>query len=584
MSAYRFASAPRPADQPLGWQALGDALRRWVLAHGGSDLLACWAQRICEAEGKGNTAVYLGTPAHDRDEPPECTDEELAALRAQPLVAADDIGAPRPFVLDAEGRFYLWRNRRDETQVIAALRERRAVAAPAPLAEADLDRLFAGRKDQAVMPQRQAVLRVGGRRLFVLTGGPGTGKTATVLRMLVRLQHDASAPLAMALTAPTGKAAQRLAQSLRQGRESLLAAGLPADWRAALACVPETAQTLHRLLGYQRWNGGYLHHAGHRLAADAVVVDEASMADLSLLRALLDALRPEAALILVGDADQLASVGAGSALMDIVEAQDREGASDLVRLQHCFRTRQQALADVYQSVHAGPDAFAAALAQAGEDVRRHEVKDRKQLQAILRRWSQQLAARAPVPCSDADGARAALQTLSCQQLLCALREGPFGATAAAAAIERALRAAWHVPEGDAWYPGRAVVVVRNDYAAGLFNGDVGLCLADADGRLSVWFESEAGVRAFAPEAVPAHESAFALTVHRSQGSEYDRVAVLLPPADGSPILTQQLLYTALSRARLQAELWCTHGALVAALKHGVRRSGGLAERMLHPGG
>ncbi|MBS0193797.1 MAG: exodeoxyribonuclease V subunit alpha [Proteobacteria bacterium] len=581
MSAYRFIAAPPPSTGLDAWTALGDALGRWVRAHGGSPMLADLAQQVCEADGKGDTALFLAAAADTHDGLPACSAEELDSLRAQPLVAADDTGAPRPFVLDEAGRFYLWRNRRDETCVIEALRARRAAATPEPLSEADLDRLFDGRNDAAVAPQRQAVQQVGGRRLFVLTGGPGTGKTTTVLRMLLRLQHAAAATLTMALAAPTGKAAQRLAQSLRQGRDSLLAANLPEAWRIALAQVPESAQTLHRLLGYQRWNGGFVHHGGNRLPADVVVVDEASMVDLSLLRALLDALRPETALILVGDADQLASVGAGSALMDLAAVLEAQDSGDLVRLRHSFRA-QQALTAVHESVRVGDKtAFEAAWQVAGATVREHAVPDRQALARVLRHWSAELATHQPATCSNPADARAALRALSGRQLLCALREGSFGAPAVAAAIERALRKRWHVPESDVWYPGRAVVVVRNDYAAGLFNGDVGLCLADPDGRLQVWFESddEAGVRALAPEALLAHESAFAITVHRSQGSEYAHVAVLLPPTADSPILTRQLLYTALSRARQRIELWCTQGSLDAALQNSVRRAGGLAERM-----
>jgi exodeoxyribonuclease V alpha subunit len=185
-------------------------------------------------------------------------------------------------------------------------------------------------------------------------------------------------------------------------------------------------------------------------------------------------------------------------------------------------------------------------------------------------------------------ALAALRMLARRQLLCALREGPHGAPAVDAWLERRLKQAWEVPEDREWYPGRAVLVVRNDYAARLFNGDVGLCLADDDGRLRVWFESADAdgrptARAFAPGALPMHEGAFALTVHKAQGSEYEHVAVLLPPDPAQRILSRQLLYTGLSRARTQVELWAGEAVVAAALARPLYRIGGLRERLSQAG-
>jgi exodeoxyribonuclease V alpha subunit len=184
--------------------------------------------------------------------------------------------------------------------------------------------------------------------------------------------------------------------------------------------------------------------------------------------------------------------------------------------------------------------------------------------------------------------RAAIATLARRQLLCALREGPFGAVALNAAIERQLRKAWHVGEARTWYAGRAVMITHNDYAAGLFNGDVGLCLADANGALRVWFEAAAGaetgaLRSFAPNTLPVHETAFAMTIHKSQGSEYAAVAVVLPPDADNRILSRQLLYTAVSRAREQVELWTTPAALRAALRRPVKRQSGLRARLVTSG-
>ena len=181
-------------------------------------------------------------------------------------------------------------------------------------------------------------------------------------------------------------------------------------------------------------------------------------------------------------------------------------------------------------------------------------------------------------------ALAALHALTRRQLLCALRENDFGALRVNDAIERGLKRAWHVPVDQVWYPGRAVMIVRNDYAAGLFNGDVGVCLADEKGDQRVWFETTtadgvASARSVSTGSLPVHEGAFAITIHKSQGSEYVRAAVLLPADAENRILSRQLLYTGLSRAKQHIELWSTEASLLAAVANPVRRSGGLADRL-----
>ncbi len=323
------------------------------------------------------------------------------------------------------------------------------------------------------------------------------------------------------------------------------------------------------------------------------------MIDLAMLRALLHAVKPEATLILVGDADQLTSVATGSVLMDIVAALESGRGGDLVRLDHSFRAQRHLVA-LNEAVRAGnPAAVADAIAAAPDAIGMREVESAAQLAERLARWAQDLAAsgdlRPTLPGAGGEGVaspstaearaecvRAALAALAQRQLLCALREGPFGAQAADTVIERALRKAWRIGANAEWYAGRAVIVTRNDYAARLFNGDVGICLADSDGRLRVWFEApgtHGAVRGFAPNTLPLHEGAFAITIHKSQGSEYDRAAVLLPPDSENRILSRQLLYTAVSRARHGVELWATPAALETALRRPISRQGGLRDRL-----
>ncbi|PRH81681.1 exodeoxyribonuclease V subunit alpha [Arenimonas caeni] len=574
MSHVDFRLQPRvDIEGRLPERALGRALARWVLGHGGSEALAALAARAAVAELRGDTAL------------PPLPADEAAALRAEPLVG--DGRVRTPFVLDAEGRFYLWRNHLHEGEVAAALAARLADATPLGMDEAELAALFPGGDPATDGAQRQAVRAVGGRRLVVLTGGPGTGKTTTVLRMLLRLLRDGIAARdGIAVAAPTGKAAQRLVQSLREEGERLRDV-LPAAWAEHLDALPTAhALTVHRLLGWSPSRNRYSRDAENPVDAGVVVIDEASMLDLHQLRALLAALRPGATLVLVGDADQLDPVGAGSVLMDLVAVLEARESPALVRLRHSFRAVAPLVA-LNEAVRGGdPDALQAALAGSEGLARSFAVEDAGALARRLRHWSDALAADgppAPLPAGDEAGAVAAtaLGGLAARQLLCALRDGPFGAEAANEAIECRLRQAWGVPADLAWYPGRVVMVTRNDYGARLFNGDVGLCLRDADGRLRVWFAAAGGegVRALPPAALPAHAPAFAITIHKAQGSEYGHVAVLLPPDPEHRILSRQLLYTGLSRAKRSVELWAPASSTLAALVRRMARAGGLAARL-----
>lgn len=609
MTRYRFLR--QDPEPPPNWRALDRAVAYWAALHGGSERLAEVAGWASHADGLGDAALPLLGDDAGRHGMPGLSEADVAALRGEALVG--DGSAKTPFVLDADGRFALWRNHAHEVAIATRIAQRRSAAAPVDTTAFadDLDVLFTP-GTPAAQRQRDAVAAAVGRRLFVLTGGPGTGKTTTVLRLLLMRLRTAAAPPLIQLAAPTGKAAQRLLQALRAGKRALRSGpqALPDDWQPLLERIPEDdASTLHRLLGYDPHRNRFTRNHARPIAADIVVVDEASMLDLAMLRGLLAAVREDAALILLGDADQLTSVAAGSVLMDLVAALERDKAPELVRLEHSFRA-DRALARLNETVRDGDAAaFADALAAAGPSVRLRAVDDATDLRALARDWAQGLAALplrpclpaafspgagtdiAPVqaslfdqPSDPALVALAALRALTQRQLLCALREDTFGALAVNALIESELRERWQVAPDALWYPGRAVLITRNDYGLHLFNGDVGLCLADADGRLRVWFETAAadgdgGARALPPDALPAHEGAFAITVHKSQGSEYQHVAVLLPPDPAHRILSRQLLYTAISRARRELDLCASTAVIEAALQQPVRRAGGLAAKL-----
>jgi exodeoxyribonuclease V alpha subunit len=512
-------------------------------------------------------------------------------------VLAGDEAADTPFVLQFN-HFYLRRNVLHEIAVAADLRARRShvEVLRMPCEANDLQALFEASDAEAVRPQTQAVMQVLGRRLFVLTGGPGTGKTTTVLRMLLALIREHHAQHArlpvIRLAAPTGKAARRLGDALRDSSKDLQdrADFRSSPWPQWLApALQAEAMTVHRLLGSRGQQRGFVHHAGNPIGADVVLIDEASMLDLPLLRVLLDALAPSAVLVFVGDAEQLPPVGTGSVFLDLVRALEASAAGDVVRLQHSFRA-DQALVPVNAALRDGnPEAFVQACDAAGSRVQRQTCVTLPQLHACVQQWHQQLFSEwrdagifAPV---SPEHLPKVLHAVRGRQLLCALREGPFGAEQVNARLEALFRQHAADSAVGAWYPGRTVMMTHNDAASGLFNGDIGICLRDGAGDLQVWFEGasateeDQGPRAFAPDALPPHEGAFAITIHKSQGSEYGHVAVLLPPDADNAVLSRQLLYTAATRARMSLALWCSDSVLQATLMARNARSSALPQRL-----
>ncbi|MFA7488054.1 MAG: exodeoxyribonuclease V subunit alpha [Lysobacteraceae bacterium] len=614
---------PSPSSPlPEEWRELDRAVWRWVLAHGGDPLTAHTAAWASHAEGQGHSALELAALAEGDD--PDKVAHLRATLEQSALVAPGDADGTQhcPFVLEG-GHFYLRRNHRSEVAVARALaRRRQAASEPVrPLHDDELRALFNGSWTDEEERQRAAVRQAPGRALMVLTGGPGTGKTTTVLRMLLGLSREHEARHGglpqLRIAAPTGKAAQRLSGSLREGAERLRGGEEPVSvaWQLHLdAVLNAESGTVHRLLGSRGRHGGFAFRADEPLPADIVVVDEASMLDLGLLRALLDALREDAVLVLVGDADQLTSVGTGSIMMDIVRALETDPRGDLVRLAHCFRA-DITLVPINEAVRRGDaEAFDTAVAAAASHTARNgrpaarmcHVHDVAALRRRLASWSrslQQVLADVDITTpltADDPALLPRLEALGRQQLLCALREGLFGALQANALIAARLRQwdALSVWAGRDWYPGRAVIITRNDPAARLYNGDVGICVPvlnnNGDTLLRVAFERPPDVamhasehtdappplRLFDPYTLPPHEDAFALTVHKSQGSEYDHVAVLLPPDPDSPLLVRQTLYTALSRARQSLELWSVPASTAQALATPLLRHGRLAERVV----
>ncbi len=472
------------------------------------------------------------------------------ALTASRLVG--DGSGPEPLVLRGR-RLYLARYHDLERRLVRQLLER-AEAEPPPvdaaLLETGLDRLFGpATDDNAAADQRRAAAVALRRRLTVISGGPGTGKTSTVVRLLALLVEQADAAgrprPRIAMAAPTGKAAARLGEAV----SSALVAGGPRSLQASpsvRAAIPAEASTIHRLLGVIPDGPRRFHHdADHPLPLDVLVVDEASMIDLALMTRLAEAVPPEARLLLLGDRDQLASVEAGAILGDICAG----GPGDaVVELRHSFRFGPESgIRRLADAVNRGDAAAVLEVLRGDEhvDVALVAPPDDGPLGPVLAPLVREGYAPLLRRAAPADG----LRSLDRFRVLCAHRRGLAGVEAVNPLCERTLaRAGGLVPRGP-WYAGRPVMVTSNDRQLRLFNGDVGLVDAGPDGALRAFFPGPDGeLRSLAPTRLPRVETVFATTIHKSQGSEYDHVLVVLP-RNPSPITTRELLYTAITRAR-----------------------------------
>lgn len=506
-----------------------------------------------------------------------------------------------PLVLD-RGRLYLARHHADELAVATFVRTRARAFETIPEGElprlrARLDALFEGRSLTDTSAQKRAVATALLRNFTIITGGPGTGKTTTVVRLIALLASRTEMPLRVALLAPTGKAAARLAQSVRAQRQ-----GLPAELRDR---VPTDAKTIHRTLGASFDGRSFKHDARARLPVDVVVVDEASMVDLFLMARLFEAIPDHARVILLGDRDQLTSVEAGAVLADLTDERgrtallsrpfaqalatlvdvpsDRIGLSEAPSLRdatveletsHRFDpTRGIGL--LSSAIHRGDVSAAFAALASAEEAVLHAPDPREVLPPSVRAA---LVAHAAALVSIDDDERA-LATLDHARVLSPLRRGPTGVEALNERFTRWLEAEGLLSRRAGAYPGLPILVTRNDPTLDLFNGDIGLVRAHGE-NLRALFESEDGerARAFALGRLPPWEPVHAMTVHKSQGSEIGEVTLVLPDRP-SPVLTRELLYTAITRARTRVHVIGDEAVIERAIRERVVRATGLRDRL-----
>ncbi|ECF6103318.1 exodeoxyribonuclease V subunit alpha [Salmonella enterica] len=517
-------------------------------------------------------------------------------LLASAAVSCGD--SPAPLILCGD-RLYLnrmWCNERTVARFFNEVNQ--AIAVDEAQLSRILDALFPTTDE--VNWQKVAAAVALTRRISVISGGPGTGKTTTVAKLLAALIQMADGERCrIRLAAPTGKAAARLTESLGAALRQLPLTD------AQKKRIPEDASTLHRLLGAQPGSQRLRHHAGNPLHLDVLVVDEASMIDLPMMSRLIDALPPHGRVIFLGDRDQLASVEAGAVLGDICAYVNAgftaERARQLSRLTGCAipagaGTQAASLRDslclLQKSYRFGSDSGIGKLAAA------INCGDRSAIQAVFQQGFSDIEKRTLQSSDDYAGMldealagygrylrllhekatpEAILQAFNEYQLLCALREGPFGVGGLNDRIEQAMvqQRKIHRHPHSRWYEGRPVMIARNDSALGLFNGDIGIALDRGQG-LRVWFAMPDGaIKSVQPSRLPEHDTTWAMTVHKSQGSEFDHAALILP-SQRSPVVTRELVYTAVTRARRRLSLYADERILAGAIVTRTERRSGLA--------
>jgi exodeoxyribonuclease V alpha subunit len=543
----------------------------------------------------GAVCVEVSTIAEDAlaslEEPPTealpwpTESEWWEVLADSPMVTVGaDVPGARPLRW-VGGRLYLERYWADQELVRRELLRRGGLVPPV-VDEAKLERLADELSAADVLPdgvpnlQRRAALTVATSWLTVLAGGPGTGKTTTVARALALVAAELGRPPVVALAAPSGRAAARLAESVRTE-----AGRLPVSEsdRAAIASAPAT--TLHRLLGWQQGRT-YLHTAENPLAADVVVVDELSMVPLSMMARLLPAVRSDARLVLVGDPEQLAPVEAGAVLADIAAAvEDPPPDADplqlpLVRLTHTWRYGG-AIEHLAQAIRDGNAEAALAVLQGPDpSVRVVSLDESGHVAAtalLPTRQAAVTAGQAAVAAARRGDADAALTALSQHRVLCAHRTGPYGAAAWGRQVGQWLTDA--IPDygvGGEWHVGRPLLVTRNDPDLGVSNGDAGIIIATPSGPRAAFGTTPPLL--LAPAQLEDVATLHAMTIHKAQGSQFGSVTIVLPMLP-SPLLTRELLYTAVTRASHQVTLIAHPDAIRHAIATRALRASGLRSRL-----
>lgn len=577
------------------------------LAGDGSAVLELVAALASNSVGKNNICLNLADIAGkeiqidgDLQRFPGL-DDLVADIKGRGVVG--DPGEYCPLILDSSARLYFHRYWKYEQDVATSLLEKvsavRTDIDEALLADG-LHRYFSSDGNNSCDWQKVAAVAALRKKFCVISGGPGTGKTSTVVKIIALLLEQASVgQLRIALAAPTGKAAARLNESIRSMKQKL-------DCKSEIKdCIPEEVCTIHRLLGSRGNSGKFSFSQEQQLPFDVVIVDEASMVALPLMAKLVVALKKDAHLILLGDKDQLASVEAGAVLGDICGGGGPEPftpefsdylarvsgeriravlpgtplpalADALVVLKSNYRfSADSGIGALGVAVNSGEGVFALAQLSAVSypDVMWRNVPAAGMLEmelteAVLAGFSNYLMAKSPVE---------AIRAFDGFRVLCALRKGPFGVAAINSYIEGILSKNGLIKADSASYHGRPVMITENDYDLQLYNGDIGIVFVEpaGEGTPRVYFPaSDGSLRSFSTVRLPAHETVYCMTIHKSQGSEFERILILLPSTD-TELLTRELIYTGITRAKSAVEVWGDEEVFVNAVSRRVERVSGL---------
>jgi exodeoxyribonuclease V alpha subunit len=473
----------------------------------------------------------------------------------------------RPLVIEKK-RLYLqryWHYEQCLANTIIAMLHQDAAPPLTTSIEPLLERYFPNQPESSLIDwQRLAAELAIKQRFSIITGGPGTGKTTTVVKILALLQElNLTTPLAIALAAPTGKAALRLQQSIGINKIHL-----PCSEEIKKQ-IPEAVMTLHRLLGAKQHSSQFFHHADHPLVYDVVVIDEASMIDLALMSKLVTALKPKTKLILLGDKDQLASVEAGAVLANLTTGLPTY--TQELKTTYRFAGAIKTLADAVNAQQA--DQAWSVLAQANEHCR---LFTGELITYIAKQHARYLSLiKQNKPFEEVYSAYGQFQ------VLCANRNGEHSVAFINQACEQKLLEQKQIDYAGSWYSGRPIMIMENHPALGLYNGDIGICMPDyvEKGRLMVFFSGADGtIKKYLPARMPRVETAFAMTIHKSQGSEFDEVLIVLP-STLNPILTKELLYTAITRAKQTVQILADHAIFSKTVQQKIERVTGLIDKL-----
>ncbi len=461
---------------------------------------------------------------------------------------------------------YLHRYFTYESRLARQTRDMATISHPKGLGAELLDFYFGTEEGKSSVNWQRNAARVALEKdLSIISGGPGTGKTTTVVKIIGILLQALNEKLSIALAAPTGKAAMRLQESINS---SLTTIDFPKEINAA---IPTEAKTLHRLLGVLRNSPQFRHNNENPMGWDIVVVDEASMVDLAMMSKLVDALKPGSKLILIGDKDQLSSVESGAVLADFIQSLPQ----NTVELKKTYR------------FDSGIKELAASINQGNAQKAWSLLKDKKIANVglvesdisglISKRYGSYMKKAGAIDEYDMDSVFAAFNQF---QILCSVHYGERGVDGINRKTEFLLAGQGFDCSPDSWYAGKPVLITRNDYTLGLYNGDIGICLLDtSDHRLKVWFETDGGgYKSYLPYRLPYFETAFAITIHKSQGSEFSEVLVVLPTEDNR-VLCRELLYTAVTRAKEKVKIGTEREVFELGLSRRIERFSGLAGQL-----